>query len=68
MGVLLLEDWTVVQVMLTAIAVGALGVHVLHTLGRAEWKLGSTNVAAHARWGPGLRRDDGWDNTHHCPR
>jgi uncharacterized membrane protein YedE/YeeE len=46
MGVLLLEDWTVVQVMLTAIAVGALGIHVLHTLGRAEWKLEPTRLFA----------------------
>lgn len=33
---LLLKDWTVVKIMLTAIIVGTLGVHVLFSLGYAE--------------------------------
>lgn len=45
-GVLLLEDWTVVEVMLTAIAVGALGVHVLHALGRVAWRVEPTRLLA----------------------
>lgn len=35
-GQLLLRDWTVIRIMVTAIAVGALGVHVLAALGAAD--------------------------------
>lgn len=36
LGQLLLEDWTVVKVMLSAIIVGTLGVHWLHSIGYAK--------------------------------
>lgn len=38
-GMLLLEDFTVAKVMLTAIVVGAVGVYVLHRLGLVEMKV-----------------------------
>ncbi len=45
---LLLEDWTVLQVMLSAVAVGMVGVHLLHSLGLAKLhpKTGSLGATA----------------------
>jgi uncharacterized protein len=45
-GVLLLEDFTVVKVMLSAILVGMLGVFTLHGLGKVELHIESTRLAA----------------------
>lgn len=45
-GQLLLQDYTVVRVMLTAIVVGTLGVFVLHRLGMVELHVKPTRYAA----------------------
>ena len=45
-GVLLLEDFTVVKVMLTAIAVGSIGVFSLHALGLVKLHIKPTRYAA----------------------
>lgn len=45
-GVLLLEDWTVVQIMLSAIVVGMVGVFALAALGLVELKPKPTRYAA----------------------
>ncbi|MGV3533333.1 MAG: YeeE/YedE thiosulfate transporter family protein [Chthoniobacteraceae bacterium] len=45
-GQLLLEDWTVVKVMCTAILVGMIGVSVLHGLGRVSLHLQPTRFGA----------------------
>ncbi len=46
LGVLLLEDFTVVKVMLTAIVVGSLGVFSLHALGLVKLHIKPTRYAA----------------------
>lgn len=46
MGVLLLEDFTVVKVMLTAIIVGTVGVFALHALGLVKLHVKPTRYAA----------------------
>jgi uncharacterized membrane protein YedE/YeeE len=46
LGVLLLEDFTVVKVMLTAIIVGAVGVFALHALGLVKLHVKPTRYAA----------------------
>ena len=46
MGVLLLEDFTVVKVMLTAIIVGSVGVFSLHALGLVKLHIKPTRYAA----------------------
>lgn len=46
MGVLLLENFVVVKVMLTAILVGMVGVYLLRRLGRLELQLSETNYGA----------------------
>jgi hypothetical protein len=45
-GVLLLEDFTVIKVMLSAIIVGMVGVFALHGLGLVELKIKPTRYAA----------------------
>jgi uncharacterized membrane protein YedE/YeeE len=46
LGVLLLEDFTVVKVMLTAIIVGTVGVFALHALGMVKLHVKPTRYAA----------------------
>lgn len=46
LGVLLLEDFTVVKVMLTAIVVGSIGVFSLHALGLVKLHIKPTRYAA----------------------
>jgi uncharacterized protein len=46
LGVLLLEDFTVVKVMLTAIIVGSIGVFGLHSLGLVQLHIKPTRYAA----------------------
>ncbi len=46
LGVLLLEDFTVVKVMLTAIIVGSIGVYGLHALGLVKVHIKPTRYAA----------------------
>lgn len=46
LGVLLLEDFTVVKVMLTAIVVGSIGVFGLHSLGLVKLHIKPTRYAA----------------------
>ena len=46
MGVLLLEDFTVVKLMLSAIVVGMLGVFTLVALGKAKLNLKATKIGA----------------------
>ena len=46
LGVLLLEDFTVIKVMLSAIIVGMLGVFTLHALGLVELHIKPTRYAA----------------------
>jgi uncharacterized membrane protein YedE/YeeE len=50
-GVLLLEDLTVIKVMLTAIVVGAVGVHLLQRAGRAEPQIEPTRWLANVAGG-----------------
>ena len=50
-GVLLLEDLTVIKVMLTAIVVGAVGVHLLQRTGRAEPQIEPTRLMANVAGG-----------------
>ncbi len=45
-GVLLLEDFTVIQVMGSAIVVGMLGVFFLHSIGKAELHLKPLRIAS----------------------
>ncbi len=45
-GQLLLVDYTVVKVMLSAVVVGALGVHLLHRLGLVELHIKPTKIAS----------------------
>ena len=45
-GVLLLEDFTVVKVMMSAIIVGMLGVFTLHALGKAKLHIHPTQLGA----------------------
>jgi uncharacterized protein len=45
-GALLLEDFTVFKVMLSAIVVGMIGIFVLHRLGKVELKIKPTRYAA----------------------
>jgi uncharacterized membrane protein YedE/YeeE len=51
MGQLLLQDWTVAQVMLSAILVGMLGLFTLLALGKIELKLKKTRLAANIAGG-----------------
>jgi uncharacterized membrane protein YedE/YeeE len=51
MGVLLLEDFTVIKVMLTAILVGMIGVYTLHALGQVELKIKPTRLASNLSGG-----------------
>ena len=46
LGVLLLEDFTVIKVMLSAIVVGMLGVFTLHAMGLVELHIKPTRYAA----------------------
>lgn len=50
-GVLLLEDWTVVKIMLTAIAVGMPGIYAMKALGLIELKLKPTRLASNVLGG-----------------
>lgn len=45
-GVLLLQDFTVIKVMLTAIIVGMIGLAVLHRLGKLQLKIKPTRYGA----------------------
>jgi uncharacterized membrane protein YedE/YeeE len=45
-GQLLLQDWTVVKVMMTAVVVGMLGVFTLHALGKVKLHLQPTRLGA----------------------
>jgi uncharacterized membrane protein YedE/YeeE len=45
-GALLLEDWTVVKVMMSAILVGMLGVFTLHWLGKVNLHIHPTRIGA----------------------
>jgi uncharacterized protein len=47
-GQLLLQDFTVVKVMMTAVAVGMVGVFVLHALGKVELQVKKTRYAANS--------------------
>jgi uncharacterized membrane protein YedE/YeeE len=51
MGMLLLEDFTVAKVMLTAITVGAVGVYALRRLGLVELKVPVTRYAGNTLGG-----------------
>lgn len=57
-GQLLLQDWSVVKVMLSAILVGMIGVHILHTYGKVKLHLKPTrlvsNLAGGALFGVGF--------------
>jgi len=46
MGVLLLEDFTVIKVMATAVLVGMIGVYVMHRMGMVEFHLPNTRYGA----------------------
>lgn len=46
MGVLLLEDFTVLKVMVTAVLVGMIGVYTLYALGKVKLHLQPTRLAA----------------------
>jgi len=46
MGVLLLEDFTVIKVMMTAVLVGMVGVYVMHRMGMVEFHLTPTRYGA----------------------
>ncbi len=48
MGQLLLVDYTVVKVMLSAVVVGALGIHFMHTAGLVELHIKPTRYASNA--------------------
>lgn len=48
MGALLLEDFTVMKVILSAILVGMLGIYALHALGKVELQLKPTRYAANS--------------------
>jgi hypothetical protein len=48
MGVLLLEDFTVVKVMVSAIVVGMLGIYTMHQLGLVQYHIKPTRYAANA--------------------
>jgi uncharacterized membrane protein YedE/YeeE len=50
-GVLLLEDFTVIKVMLSAIIVGMLGIFAMHRLGMVELQLKPTRYAANVLGG-----------------
>lgn len=50
-GQLLLEDFTVVKVMLSAVIVGMIGIHVLHRVGLVELHLKPTRFAANTLGG-----------------
>lgn len=50
-GVLLLEDFTVIKVMLSAILVGMVGIFTLHRLGKVELHLKPTRYAANVLGG-----------------
>ena len=45
-GVLLFQDFTVIQVMMSAVVVGMIGIFVLHRLGRVELKIKPTRYGA----------------------
>ncbi|SDB36551.1 hypothetical protein SAMN05660653_01729 [Desulfonatronum thiosulfatophilum] len=45
-GVLLLEDFTVIKVMASAILVGMIGIYVMHRMGMVQYQLPSTRYAA----------------------
>ena len=46
LGQLLLKDWAVAKIMLSAILVGSIGLFVLRTLGKIELELKKTRLAA----------------------
>ncbi|MFG0262445.1 MAG: YeeE/YedE thiosulfate transporter family protein [Novipirellula sp. JB048] len=50
-GQLLLEDFTVLKVMLSAVVVGSLGIHFLHRMGWVELHLKPTRYASNALGG-----------------
>lgn len=64
-GQLLLRDWTVVNVMLTAIVVGMIGVHVLYWAGKADLHIQPTRLAANI--GGGLMFGVGFALLGYCP-
>ncbi len=64
-GVLLLEDWTVVQIMLSAIVVGMVGVYILAAWGLVELKPKPTRYAANVIGG--LMFGVGFALSAYCP-
>ena len=50
-GQLLLADWTVLKIMLSAVAVGMIGVYVLHAAGKVELHIKETKVGANVLGG-----------------
>ncbi len=46
MGVLLLEDFTVIKVMMTAVLVGMVGIYFMHRMGLVRYHIKSTRYAA----------------------
>lgn len=50
-GVLLLEDWTVIQIMLSAVVVGGLGIHLMHRAGLVELHLKPTKYLSNVLGG-----------------
>lgn len=47
-GQLLLEDFTVIKVMLTAVVVGSVGIHIMHRMGLVELHIKPTRYASNA--------------------
>lgn len=64
-GMLLLEDFTVAKVMLTAIAVGTLGVHILYTAGLIQLHTKPTRYLANI--GGGIMFGIGFGLLGYCP-
>lgn len=65
MGQLLLDDWTVVKVMGSAVVVGMIGVHALHWLGRVELQVKEAKLGATI--GGGLIFGAGFGLSAYCP-
>lgn len=64
-GQLMLVDFTVIKIMLSAIVVGSLGVHVLHRLGLVELHIKPTRIASNTIGG--LLFGVGFGLSAYCP-
>jgi len=65
MGVLLLEDFTVIKVMMTAVLVGMIGIYVMHRMGMVEFHLTHTRYGANIIGG--LIFGSGFGLSGYCP-